>query len=157
MPSNMVLMLLKITDYISAIYAAADGCISTVYTMAFTSGRANAHSDTGHYIKIRLHNNEERRVRFPDNPGDDMLKNKGDLWEISLSSFGFSMTCITKRDIHSVAIQEGGNDGWNIKSVATMVRSGSKFQILTANMNVNRWIDGNDHPSHRSFTLTKQN
>ena len=125
--------------------------------MGFTSGLPNAQSDHSPYLQISLKNNEEGTVIFPDNPGDDMVQNKGDLWEINMSSFGFSMTCVTQRDIHSVTIKQGGNDGWIIKSVATMVQSESKFQILTADMNVNRLIDGNDQSFYRSYTLTKQN
>ena len=121
--------------------------------MGFTSGLQDAQSHHSPYLQISLKNNEEGTVIFPDNPGD-MVQNKGDLWEINKSSFGFSVTCVTKKDIHSVTIKQGGNDGWNIKSIATMIRSGSKFQILTADMNVNRWIDGDQQLFHRSYTLT---
>ena len=152
--SGMVVALGRATSFLhevlqfqlnNIIYTVADGCISTVYVMGFTSGIVTAESDHRPYLQISLQNNEEGTVIFPDVPGDDMVQNKGDLWEINLSSFGFSMTCITKRD------------GWNIQSIATMICSGSKFQILTADMNVNRWIDGDDQPFKRSYSLRKQN
>ena len=124
--------------------------------MGFTSGKGNAGSDDSPYLYIFLHNKEHRSKRFPDNPGNDMVNNKGDLWEFSLSSFNFQKTCITKGDISKVIIQEGGNDGWHIKSVVTMVHSGSKYKILTVDLNVNRWIDGNGSSAQRELLLTKQ-
>lgn len=126
--------------------------------MGFTSGLKYAGSDDNPFIEIDLYNHEERRVRFPDNPGDDMVKNKGDLWTISISHFGFQKKCINRGDVRKVAVMQGGNDGWNIKSIVTMVSTtGGKslYLPLTVDMNINRWIDGNGPDSQRELTLSK--
>ena len=84
-----------------------------------------------------------------DRPGDDYLRNKGDLWELSLSG------CVRLSEIHSVSIVEDGNDGWNIESIVTLVGDPTnKVQVLTQNFHVNRWIDGDGPSSHRRFALT---
>ena len=124
--------------------------------MGFTSGASNAGSDNSHFIEIDLWNHEEKFVRLPDNPGDDMVRNKGDLWTISFSKFGFSKKCVTKQDVRKVAIKQGGNDGWHIQSIVTMVRTtGGLYQLFTTNINLNRWVDGNGSNSAREVQLTK--
>ena len=83
-----------------------------------------------------------------------MRKNKGDLWKVSFSSFGFS--CVKIGQIANVAIIESSNDGWNIESIATFVKgSGGGFQVLTQDFDVYRWIDGDGDSSHRRFDLTR--
>ena len=126
--------------------------------MGFTSGPKYAGSDDSPFIEIDLYNHEERRVRFPDNPGDDMVKNKGDLCTIPISHFGFRKKCINRGDIRKVAVMQGGNDGWNIKSIVTMVSTTggkSPYLPLTVDMNINRWIDGDGLDSQRELTLSK--
>lgn len=123
--------------------------------MAFTSGVAHAGSDNGHSVQVRLSGGQTRHVRLYDRPGDDMLAHKGDLWKISFSSFGFSDSCIQIGEIQQVAITERSNDGWNIESIVTLVKDSSGgVQTLTQDLDVYRWIDGNDHYSHRRLDLT---
>lgn len=123
--------------------------------MAFTSGRDHAGSDDGHSVQIQLKNSDIQHVRLYDRPGDDMQKNKGDLWKIDFSKFGFSDSCIKKSKIKSVAITESSNDGWNIESIATFIEDTAEgLQILTQDFNVYRWIDGDGSASHRRFDLT---
>ena len=130
-------------------------CLSTLYVMAFTSGLTHAGSDAGHTIEIQA-NGQVRNVRLYDRPGDDMLEHKGDLWRISFGSFYFSDNCINIGDIQTVSIIESSNDGWNIDSIVTMVKdSAGGVQVLTQNLDVFRWVDGNDLHSHRRFQLTK--
>ena len=121
--------------------------------IAFTSNLQHAGSNSGHSIEIQA-SGAVRSRRLYDRPGDDMLENKGDLWEYSLSSFGFPDSCIRISEIQSVSIIERSDDGWNIASVVTLVRdSHNNVGVLTEDFNVNRWIDGNDHHTHRRFEL----
>ena len=82
-----------------------------------------------------------------------MFANKGDMWKIPIKAgFGFR-SCITKCSIRQVNLKEGGSDGWNIESIMTLLYTG-KYEILTANFHVNRWIDKND--GHQpEYILTK--
>ena len=100
---------------------------------------------------------QTRRITLPNLPGDDYLRNKGDLWKLTFDG-NFKFTgCVTVQNIEYVRIEEGNNDGWNIDSIVTYVRATgqSRFTELTQNFNVYRWIDGNGAYSHRRFTLTK--
>lgn len=84
-----------------------------------------------------------------------MFPDKGDLWQINFSDFHFHDRCITFHEIRRVSIVERNDDGWNIHSIVTLVRdSGNGVQVLTQDLDVYRWIDGNDHHSHRRFELT---
>ena len=102
---------------------------------------------------------ESKRVRLYNRPGDDMYPNKGDLWKFNIRSFHFSKSCITKEDIRGVTIEQGGNDGWNIESVMTVLHTPSwpqqPYEVITANMHVGRWIDGNGRASQRKYALNK--
>ena len=123
--------------------------------MAFTSHHAHAGSDAGHAVEIRA-NNHVRHIRLYDRPGDDMLSHKGDLWKINIADFHFSDPCITINEIQNVYIVERSNDGWNIESIATFVRdSNGGVQVLTQDLDVFRWIDGDGHHTHTRFELTK--
>lgn len=54
-----------------------------------------------------------------------------------------------------MSIIAGNNDSWNIDSIVTLVKdSGNGIQVLTQNLDVNRWIDGDGHHTHRRFELT---
>ena len=48
--------------------------------MGFTSGDSDAGSDHSPSIKLDVINHNDDEITFPDNNGDDMLENKGDLW-----------------------------------------------------------------------------
>ena len=84
-----------------------------------------------------------------------MQKNKGDLWKIDFSDFGFTDGCITIGEISGVSIVENGNDGWNIDSIVTLVKDDDGgVEVLTQDLDVFRWIDGDDLPQYRRFDLT---
>jgi hypothetical protein len=122
--------------------------------MAFTSGIDNAGSDTSHIIEVQAAVQVRSLVLY-DRPGDDMQKNKGDLWKIDFSDFQFTDGCITIGEISGASIVENGNDGWNIDSIATLVRDNrGGVEILTQDLDVFRWIDGDDLPQYRRFDLT---
>ena len=133
---------------------AESHCATHLYVMAFTSGLKHAGSDTHH--SVGLYVKEHKYVTLPNNPGDDMTPNKGDLWTIPIEQFGFEEKCIWKDDISNVVIENGGNDGWNIGSIVTMIgEKNTTFALLTANMGVNRWVDGDSGSSRYHFFLTK--
>ena len=84
-----------------------------------------------------------RTASLYDRPGDDYQSNKGDLWTISFSSFGFSDSCIRIPEIQRVSIVlPTGNDDWNVETVVTLVSGSSNLQVITRDLGVNRWING---------------
>ena len=124
--------------------------------MAFTSGIKNAGSDQGPHMTIELKTREKKDVRLYNRPGNDMSPNKGDLWQFRIPSLHFRTDkCIRKADIKEIIIHNGGKDGWNIESIVTILRSGNSYQMLTANMHVNRWVDSNQSIAERQYVLTK--
>ena len=131
-------------------------CLEKLYIMAFTSNGPHAHSDTSHSVEILARGTTRRKLLY-DRSGDDYQLNKGDLWKYNFYDFRFPFACPMIGDIQKVSIVESGNDGWNIDSIVTLVqiRGESDFRMLTQDLDVNRWIDGNRHPSHRRFDLHK--
>ena len=131
-----------------------DACLTRLYVMAFTSGVDDAGSDTSHIVEVQAAG-QVRSVVLYDRPGDDMQKNKGDLWKIDFSDFHFTVGCITIDEINGVSIVENGNDGWNIDSIVTMVKDDDGgVEALTQDLDVFCWIDGDDLPQYRRFDLT---
>ncbi len=124
--------------------------------MAHTSGTGNAGSDAANEVEI-VANGQIRSVRLPNLPHNDYPPHKSDLWMLRLSSsFGFS-GCIREDDIQSITIEQNSNDGWNIDSIITILRddygTGKYYEVATMDMDVNRWIDGDGHWTHRRFEL----
>ena len=131
-----------------------------IYVMGFTSDVRNAQSHDLPFLNLTLQTGETGKVKFPNHKGvDDMTKCKGDLWTFKISDFKFQFgTCVRKTSqISNVTILNGGNDGWNIESVVTILHWGSKYFTLTADMYVNQWIDGNDELSRLQYDLTLVN
>ena len=123
--------------------------------MAFTSGKEHAGSDSDQSVEVQLKNGDTQSKILYNRPGNDMLENKGDLWNIKFSSFGFSDSCIKIGEIKSVAITASSTDGWNIESIATFIEDDAGgIQVLTQDFNVYRWIDKDGDPSHKRFDLT---
>ena len=130
-------------------------CLTEIYVIAFTSGVSGGDADEHHNIEIQA-SGEVQHLQLYNRPGDDMLSNKGDLWKINFSSFGFVDSCITIGEIEKVYITENNDDGWHIQSIMTLVQdSESGIHVLTQDLGVNRWIDG-DHPdiTRRHLLLT---
>ena len=128
-------------------------CLDKFYIMAFTSGVNHAGSDAGHAVEI-VADGHVRNLELYDRPGNDYYQHKGDLWKYDLARFNFPISCLTISKIQKVSIIENSNDGWNIDSIVTLVGSSGRFQVLTEDIDVNRWIDGNDHHTYRRFRLT---
>ena len=122
--------------------------------MAFTSGSSSAGSGHSPYLYVYL-TNEQGSTIFYDRYGDDMYQNKGDLWIFNLKTdLGLTDTCITKDDVQSIVIQNGGNDGWKIESVMTTLAAGSQYTVVTADIHLNKWVDGNPSGGDSSTSIT---
>ena len=63
----------------------AGSCLSKLCVMAFTSDLSGASSDSSHSIQLQ-YNGAVKTMDLYDRPGNDYTLNKGDLWELSLSS-----------------------------------------------------------------------
>ena len=122
--------------------------------MAFTGGSRNAFTTNPPFIELTV-DGETEYVQLYDLPGYDYSNNKGDLWKIELSSFGFSNNCIKKWDMDAIALVEGGNDGWLIDSIVTFLHAeDGTFTLLSSDIDVYQWIDGNGGSSLERFNLT---
>ena len=118
--------------------------------------KSNAGSDSDFSVQIQL-NGEVRTSLLYDRLGNDFQFNKGDLWELLFSSFGFSENCIKISEIERISIVDSGieSDDWNIETIVTLVDdSSNNYQVLTHDFDVNRWINGHNTDSeHRRFDL----
>ena len=132
---------------------STDACLDKLYIMAFTSGIEHAQSDGIHAVEI-LAAGHVRHSRLYNLPGAEYYQHKGDLWKYNITSFHFPFSCLTISKIQKVYIIESSNDGWNIDSIVTLVGSRGSFQVLTQDLDVNRWIKGNGHHTQRRFALT---
>ena len=83
--------------------------------MAFTSDLVHGYTEDFHNIELQC-NGSVLTMTLYDQPGVEFQSYKGDLWEFSLPS------CITLGAIMRVSIVANGDDGWNIGSIATLVR-----------------------------------
>lgn len=130
-------------------------CITTLYIMGFSSSALGADApESGHKIEMKV-NGVVRKGNLPNLPGNDFQRNKGDLWKISVPSFGFSDSCIRKSEIERIALEEDNNDGWHIDSIVTFVGTANgQFELATMDMNSFRWVDGNAGTAARRFVLT---
>ena len=99
-------------------------------------------SDARYNVQLQS-NGAVRTVTLSDRPGDDYLSNKGDLWRMSFSSFGFSDSCIRIPEIHRVSITVSSiTDNWNIESIVTLVSDSiSNLEVLTRDFGINRWVN----------------
>lgn len=121
--------------------------------MAFTSGNKYAFTRNPPIVEL-LVGDKAKGMVLPDLPGETFIANKGDLWKINFSDFGFSDMCITKGDIEQITLVETGTDGWQIDSIATFLKSGDSFTLLSSDMDVNRWVDGNQGVAFKRFSLS---
>jgi len=132
--------------------------VDYLYILAFTSGLGNAQTAERHEVELRAAS-QTRHIVLPDRPVGDYTPKKGDLWKIPISDFGFSLPgqCILLTDVKEIAITERSNDGWNIDSIVTFLRSGDSthdFHLASVDIDVFRWIDGDGTHAHRRFELT---
>ena len=128
-------------------------CIHFLYIMGYTSSRPGGGADYRHRIELRAKGITKTKI-LPDLPGDDYLTSKGDLWKLSIEDyFGFT-GCITKKDIQSIALLAGSNDGWHIDSVVTYVAVNEfNWELSTVDLDANRWVDGDSLHTYKRFSL----
>ena len=132
-------------------------CITVLYIMAFTSGYGGAQTHaSAHEIELKV-NGVRRKGNLPNLVGYDFQKNKGDLWKISVPSFGFGDSCIKKNEVENIALVEDSNDGWHIDSIVTFFgTSNGQFELASMDINTFRWVDGDQGTSARRFDMTLQ-
>jgi len=112
--------------------------------MAFTSGLPDAESDHAKFIAVNVNGKSDKTsrslVKFPDLPGDDYGKSKGDFWKVHIPY----SECVTKEDIGEIAIANSGSDGWNINSIVTFVAPDQyeqQWELSSVDLGVYQWID----------------
>ena len=122
--------------------------------MAFTSSVRDAGSNLDHMIKLQAKGFNS--IHFlPDLPKDAYQEQKGDLWKLSMEDFFGFTTCITIRDIQNISIVAGSIDGWNIESIVTFaVANKTVWQQLSADYNMNEWVDLNSGEQRKEFVLS---
>ena len=122
--------------------------------MAFTSNLPNGGSDQVHGIEMRA-KGQTKAKNLINLPKNDYEALKGDMWELGLNEFFGFTDCITVKDIEGIDIIAASNDGWNIESIVTfMVVNQYYWELSSADLNVNQWVDGNGEPPHLRFPLT---
>jgi len=128
-------------------------CIHFLYVMAHTSSRLGGGADHRHRIELRAKGISKVKV-LPDLPGNDYFSSKGDLWKLSIDDyFGFS-GCVTKKDIQSISLLAGSNDGWHIDSVVTYVAvNKNNWELSSVDLDANRWVDGDSLSTYKRFSL----
>jgi hypothetical protein len=131
-----------------------DECIAQLYVMAFTDDVRNSQTRHPPFMELTV-GGEAQLAQLPAVTGREFQQGKGDLWAIDIIDFGFTDSCINKQDIDGVAVVEGGTDGWKIDSIVTFVRDvDGEFELLSTDIGVNRWIDGNFGPERERFDLS---
>ena len=133
---------------------STDACLDKLYIMAFTSDITDAQSPDSdrHAVEI-LAAGQVRHLKFTNLPGDDYSRNKGDLWEYDIARLDFPFSCLTICKIKKVYIIEGSDDAWNIDSIVTLVGAGGNSQVLTQDLDVNRWIEEGENQTRTRFEL----
>ena len=130
-------------------------CNDALYIMAFTDGNTYAYTRNYPFIELTV-DGETQSVQLPGLEEFTFKRNKGDLFKIELSDFNFVADCIQKRDVDKVAVVAGGTDGWLIDSIVTFLRAeeDDSFTLLSSDIDVDQWIDGNGGDSQRRLDLT---
>ena len=118
--------------------------------MIFTSGKYGAGTnDLRLYIGLYL-SRRVKYVRLYYRPGDDFLRNKGDIWVFPAYKFG--KRCLYKSWVKRVSLKYRGRDQIIIQSVITGLGHSKKVQeLLTSNMHVERKMS----PRRRYLFLSK--
>ena len=148
---------LHVHSLMAATNSFLGSCITVLYIMAFTSGYIDAQTNaSAHEIELKV-NGVRRKGNLPNLVGNDFQKNKGDLWKISVPSFGFGDSCIKKNEVENIALVEDSNDGWHIDSIVTFFgTSNGQFELASMDINTFRWVDGDQGTSARRFDMTLQ-
>ena len=124
----------------------SDDCVSDIYVFAHTSTGKGSETDDSHHIMFTANGNT-----YISGLNDPAAQGKSDLWKLNLfTDFDVRRsTCIQKRHIERIALKEDGNDGWRIDSIITVLKSDTKFEVATLDMDVDQWIDRDGDPSEQ--------
>ena len=135
------------------IFNVTDYCIKHLYVLAQTSNDLFAGTIGDH--RIALQANKQLKTIILPRPSGGLVRNKGDLWKLSLETdFGFT-DCITVKQIENMALLENHNDGWHIDSIVTfLVVNPYYWALSSADFDVNRWVDKDGDPTSKQFILT---
>ena len=97
----------------------------------------------------------ESTQTLPDLAKGNFEQGVGDLWKLSIKKFFNFDTCITLSDIESISIVAASDDGWNIASIFTYaVVDAECWQLISADYDVNQWVDGDGNDEHEEFVLS---
>ncbi len=126
--------------------------------MAFTSGKHHAGSDGTFYVELQPRKGQAGKAQLYNRKGHYYSKNKGVLWAFDLQSdFGFSDCFCYERDVSNITLTPAGNNGWNIQTIFTILKIGNEYTVLSADVNVYKWLDGNGAADARYFKLSMTN
>ena len=132
-------------------YIGPKECLDSLYIMVLTSGIENAQTENAHGVTIEVANDNVRLSLLPELHYEP---NKGDMWKLSFKDDFQLDYCVRKYDIRSIAIEENGDDGWNIETIVTFIGSGRDYELATSDFEVNHWIEGDKSASRRRLELT---
>lgn len=133
---------------------AGQKCNLQLYVMAYTGGSINALTKHPPFIELTV-GGKVGLVQLQIVTGLEFALNKGDMWTIDLTDFGFTDKCIRKRDVDRIAVVEGGTDGWLIDTIVTfLLDEDGSFSLLSSDIDVDVWIDGNSGEERKRFDLT---
>ena len=122
--------------------------------MAFTSSVKSSDSSEEHQIRVVAKGLISTQT-LPDLPKGNFESKTGDLWKLEMEDFFNFTTCITINDIQSISIVAGSTDAWNINSIVTYAVIDSEcWQLMSADYNVDQWIDDSDVKGRREFLLS---
>ena len=82
-------------------------------------------------------------------------KELADQWKLDMQTFFDFNTCITLDDIEGISIKANSNDAWNIGSVVIFAVSDNDcFEQISADYNIDQWIDGNGADDSKGYKLS---
>ncbi len=124
-------------------------CIKSLVLEVMTGDLSNAQFSGSHKIVLQLINQELKSdIKGP------ALRNSRYRSEMNLATdfdgLGkLKFQCVHRSNITQVRIESGGNDGWNIASVTTLIPNGDgDYTKLTDNPSFNKWVDGNQEENY---------
>ena len=125
--------------------------------MAFTSPEEGADSDRLHHLFISFKDMSNMTIPFYDRGGDQET-NKGDMWIFDMSN----LPCFNKDDVDQLVIVQNSKDNWHIHSIVTLLSmkrnyGAEYYDLLTVDMEANRWIGTSGGVNYERFILTLYN
>ena len=113
---------------------------------------SSAGTDGEHLLEIRA-NGEARSIEICGK-GKKCNAGEVDYFTLDIERFGFSSRCIRKEDFEGAKLKEKSIDGWNVAAVFLFADTCETHELLTADPNFNKLIDGNGAADHREQSLT---